>query len=274
MRRQRARLIFWGSMLALAIWSFGIEPDLLVQRQLTLNPTHWSAPPLRIAMASDLHIGAPRVGLDKLRTLVGELNAARPDLILLPGDFLYHGMVGDENVAPQAIAAELAGLRAPLGVYATLGNHDWWRDGEGMREALEGVGIRVLDNAALRLPGRDDELWLVGIGDDMTGHADSRKAFAALPADARAIVMLHDPANVDELDPRTVLALAGHTHGGQVRLPFFGALVTPGRSPLRHAYGWLADVAIPTYVSSGVGTSILPLRFNCLPEYLILRLGS
>lgn len=274
MRRHRARLIFWGSMLALAIWSFGIEPDLLVRRQLTLAPANWSAPPLRIAMASDLHIGAPRVGLGKLRTLVAELNAAQSDLVLLPGDFLYHGMIGDESVAPQAIAAELARLRAPLGVYATLGNHDWWRDGEGMRQALEAVGIHVLDNAALRLPARDDELWLVGIGDDMTGHADARKAFAALPANARAIVMLHDPANVGELDPRTLVALAGHTHGGQVRLPFIGALVTPGRSPLRHAWGWLEDVAIPTYVSSGVGTSILPVRFNCPPEYLILRLGS
>lgn len=271
---KRARLIVWGTLLAMAGWAFGFEPGWLQQRQLTLASTDWQGPPIRIAVASDLHVGAPHVGLAMLRRVVAELNGARPDLILLPGDFLHHGLIEGEEVSPEAIAGELGRLKAPLGVYATLGNHDWWSDGERMGKALENVGIPVLENQARALPGLTQDVWLLGIGDDMTGHADLPRALAGVPPGARLIVMLHDPANAPELPARSIVAFAGHTHGGQVRLPLIGALITPGRSPLRHSLGWLPDIAVPTYVTAGIGTSILPLRFNCPPETLVLHLSG
>jgi len=270
---KRSRLIVWGTLLAMAGWGFGFEPGWLQQRQLALDSDNWPEAPITIAVASDLHVGAPHIGIDMLRRVVTDLKAAHPDLILLPGDFVHHGLIEGEAVSPEAIAGELGKLEAPLGVYATLGNHDWWSDGERMGKALEGVGIRVLENEAMRLPGLTQNIWLVGVGDDMTSHANMRKALADVPAEARLIVMLHDPANAPELPGQTIVAFAGHTHGGQVRLPLIGALITPGRSPLRHALGWLADVPAPTYVTAGVGTSILPVRFNCPPETLTLRLG-
>lgn len=270
---KRLRLLVWATLLGLTGWSFGVEPGWLQQRQLTLAAAEWAGAPLTIAVAADLHVGAPHAGLPMLKKVVDQLNASRPDLILLPGDFVIQNVLGGEPVAPAAIAAELARLKAPLGVFATLGNHDWWHDGEQVRQALTEVGITVLDNAAVPLPSTAGPLWLVGIGDDMTGHAQPEIAFAGVPAAARLIVMMHDPANAPALPSHTLVAFAGHTHGGQVRLPFYGALLTPGRAPRQHAYGWLADVPAPTFVTAGVGTSILPVRFNCPPETVVLRLS-
>lgn len=271
---KRLSLIIWGTLLLLVGWSFGFEPGWLQQRQLTLVVANWSGPPLSIAVAADLHVGAPHAGLPMLRKVVDQLNAGSPDLILLPGDFVIQGVIGGQAVDPALIAQELGRLKAPLGVFATLGNHDWWHNGTQVGQALEQHGIRVIENGAIPLSTANGKIWLVGIGDDMTGHAHPDKAIAAAPADARLIVMMHDPANAPDLPPQTLVAFAGHTHGGQVRLPFFGALITPGRAPRQHAYGWIPDVPAPTWVTSGVGTSILPVRFNCPPETVTLRLGS
>jgi uncharacterized protein len=271
---KRSRLIVWGTLLAMAAWGFGFEPGWLQQRNLTLSVTDCTDRPMTIAVAADFHVGAPHAGLPMLRKVVDQLNAGSPDLILLPGDFVIQGVLGGQAVDPAQIAEEFGRLKAPLGVFATLGNHDWWHDGQQVRQALEQKGIRVIENGAIPLPGAGQNVWLVGIGDDMTGHAHPAQALGAAPADARLIVMMHDPANAPDLPPRTIVAFAGHTHGGQVRLPFFGALITPGRSPLRHSLGWLPDVPAPTYVTAGIGTSILPVRFNCPPETVTLRLSS
>ncbi|MDR0777160.1 MAG: metallophosphoesterase [Azonexus sp.] len=271
---KRLRWIVRLTILCLAVWSVGFEPGWLQQRELTLTAPAWSGPPLTIAVAADLHVGSPHAGLPMLRRVVDQLNASQPDLILLPGDFMTRGVPGGETIEPAAIAGELARLKAPLGVYATLGNHDWGYDGEQVRQALQKVGITVLENAAVALPTAAGSLWLVGIGDDMTGHARPDQAFAQVPAAAPLIVMMHDPANAPDLPARALVAFAGHTHGGQVRLPFIGALITPGRSPRRHAGGWIPDAPVPTFVTVGVGTSILPLRFNCPPETVVLHLSA
>lgn len=271
---KRASLALLALLLGVLAWSIGFEPGWLQQRQLRLAAPGWAGPPLTIAVAADFHVGAPHAGLPLLRRVVREINTAHPDIILLPGDFVIHGVLGGQPVAPESIAGELALLKAPLGVFAVLGNHDWWLDGERVRKALETVGIRVIDNRALPLPGAEDRLWLAGIGDDMTDHADPAKAFAGVPADAKLLVIMHDPANAPSLPPQTLVAFAGHTHGGQVRLPFVGALITPGRAPREQAWGWIPDVPAATWVTAGIGTSILPIRFNCPPETVVLRLGG
>lgn len=266
----RVSLTFLALLFGLAGWSFGFEPGWLQQRHLALVSAEWNGAPLKIAVASDFHVGAPHAGLAMVRRVVADINGAQPDLVLLPGDFVIHGIIGGTPTVPEAVAAELAALKAPLGVFATLGNHDWWYDGERVRRALEAAGIRVIENGAVPLASA--KLWLVGIGDDMTEHADPAKAFAGVPQDAQTIVMMHDPANLPDLPRQALFAVAGHTHGGQVRLPIVGALITPGRAPRTHAYGWIPDASTPTYVTSGVGTSILPVRFNCPPETVVVQL--
>jgi hypothetical protein len=259
-------------VLALAVWAFAIEPGWLAERRLELASPRWTAPEINIAVAADLHVGAPHAGLAMLDRVVAGINAARPDLILLPGDFMVRGILGGEVVMPEVIADHLSKLSAPLGVFATLGNHDWWFDGPRVRRALEAKGIRVLDNESVTLSHGGHRFSLVGIGDDMTDHVDVRKAMSGLAANVPSLLMVHDPATLPELKAGPALAFAGHTHGGQVALPFFGALITPGRAPRQHAYGWVNAGPVPAFVTSGVGTSILPVRFNRRPEYLIVRL--
>ena len=273
LRFSRSFKILAASALLVGLWGVGVEPGLLQQRNLSLRSTQWTAQPLTIAVASDLHGGSPHAGPAMLERLVAGIQAAHPDLILLPGDFIIRGVVGGDPMPVEDIAAILGRLKAPLGVYATLGNHDWWHPGPSVRAALEHQGIRVLENEAIPLPVKAGTVpWLVGIGDDMTDHAQVSKAFAQLPADVPSIVMMHDPANAPELPPGPSVAFAGHTHGGQVRLPWIGALITPGRAPRRHAYGWIEAGPVPTYVTAGVGTSILPIRLNCPPEFVVLSL--
>lgn len=264
---------FLLTLLALLLWSFGIEPGWLQQRQLLHSSPHWRGAPLTVAVAADWHVGAPHVDLAAVRRIVGSINQAAPDLILLPGDFVIQGVIGGTQIDPEAIARELAALRAPLGVYATLGNHDWWLDGARVRRALEQAGIHVIENGSVRIERPGNPFWLLAVGDDMTGHAHPEKALAALPPEVDVIAMMHDPASAPSLDRRVAMAVAGHTHGGQVRLPFWGALLTPGRAPRSHAYGWLEGLEVPTYVTSGIGTSILPVRFNCPPETIVVRLS-
>lgn len=260
--------------LLLATWGFLIEPGWLREHRLALVSPQWPRPPLTIAVASDFHVGAPHVSLEKLHDIVAAINAAQPDLILLPGDFMMQGVLGGQQVMPEVFAEELRALHAPLGVYATLGNHDWWFDGPRVQRALEKAGIVVLENRAVRLNAPGGPVWLASVGDDMTNHADPAKAFAGISGDGPLIVMMHDPAQARTVPNRTAVAFAGHMHGGQVRLPFYGALITPGRAPRQYAYGWLPDTAAPTWVNAGIGTSILPVRFNCRPEYVLLRLSG
>ena len=268
------RLSSLAVLVALAVWSFGIEPGWLAERRLELLSPNWRAPEITIAVAADLHVGAPHAGLAMLDRLIAGINAAKPDLIVLPGDFVIRGVLGGEQIAPEVTAEHLARLSAPLGVFATLGNHDWWFDGDGkrVRTALEGKGIRVLENQSVRLHHRGTPITLIGVGDDMTDHADVRRAMRGVAPDASSIVLVHDPATLPELSAGPALAFAGHTHGGQVALPFVGALLVPGRAPRQHAYGWVNAGPVPAFVTAGVGTSILPVRFNRRPEYLIVRL--
>ena len=277
-KRQRLlRRLRWSPLLivvALAGWSFGFEPGWLAERRLELASPLWALPEITIAVASDFHVGAPHAGLAMLDRVVAGINAAKPDLIVLPGDFVIRGIVGGETIDPAVTAQHLAKLSAPLGVFATLGNHDWWLDGTGkrVRAALESQGIRVLENQSVTLSHQGKAFSLVGVGDDMTDHVNIRQAMHGIAKDTASIVIVHDPATLPDLPAGPSLAFAGHTHGGQVRLPFIGALITPGRAPRAHAYGWVNAGPVPAFVTAGVGTSILPLRFNCRPEYLIVRL--
>jgi predicted MPP superfamily phosphohydrolase len=236
----------------------------------------WSRTPLKVAVASDWHITRRPLGAmtpSRAAAIVAQINAANPDLVLLPGDFIAgHGdpaARGEPDA--QEIAAVLGKLRAPLGVYAVLGNHDWWADGPAVAGALKRHGIQVLENDAREV---DAGLWVAGIGDHMTGHSNPVRAVAAVPPRAHALVVMHDPASLLDLPAVQGLAVAGHMHAGQVRLPGYGALITPGRAPRTWSYGWIDHHGLQAWVTSGLGTSILPVRFNARPEWVLLVVGA
>jgi uncharacterized protein len=254
----------------LALWAFWLEPRRLVVREEQIDLPCWRGAPLRIAIVSDLHVGSPFTGMRKLETLVQRINDGRPDVIVLLGDYVIQGVKGGKFVAPEAMAKTLAGLRAPLGVYGVLGNHDWWLDGPRVAVAFQRDGrVRMLDEQSLRLQRGNDVFWLVGIGDFMEGRPDVRRI--ALPDDAPAIAITHNPDIFPSVPERVCLTLAGHTHGGQVAIPLVGRPVVPSKYGERYAIGHIHERGRQLFVTSGVGTSIIPVRFRVPPEIVFLR---
>ncbi|MET3443331.1 putative MPP superfamily phosphohydrolase [Variovorax paradoxus] len=260
-------------LMALAVWTVAIEPRWVAARVEPLSSAQWQAPAgLKVAMAGDWHLttrSAWRItSVERAAGIVDAINAAQPDVILLPGDFLA-GSGGDEDLSIEEMAAVLGRLKALQGVYAVLGNHDWWHDGKRTAKALSAQGIVVLENASVRLPGHD--IWVVGIGDDSTGHSEPDKALAGVPPGAATLVMMHDPFSFATMPRTQGLVVAAHTHGGQISVPGYGALVVPGRAPREWAYGWIAHKDKRMYVTSGLGVSILPVRFNMRPEWVMFQ---
>src|SRR5512147_530722 len=262
--------------LLLAIWGFLIEPGLLLVRHASIETAKWPSalPPLRIVAVADIHAGAPHVDTAKLDHIVAEVNAQNPDVVLLLGDYVIQRVLFGTPMPPETIASHLGGLRANRGVFAVLGNHDWYDDGERVWRAFESAGIQVLENRAIPLPGFSNAIWLAGIADDSTRHPDPAGTFQRIPPEATVVAFTHDPAVFPDVPVRAALTVAGHTHGGQVAIPFWGAIYIPGRSPLRYAYGHVAENGNDLYVTGGIGTTALPVRFDAPPEIVVITLRA
>ena len=255
----------------LAVWAFFWEPRRLVVRESEIALPCWRGAPVRVAVVSDLHIGSPYTGVKKLDRVVDAINAGRPDVVLLLGDFVIQGVIGGRFVPPERIAQGLGRLRAPLGVYAVLGNHDWWLDAPRVERALQSAGIAVVEDSAVPIHGGEQVFWLAGVSDYMEGRHDVQRALAAVTGDEPVIAMTHNPDIFPAIPPRVCLTIAGHTHGGQVALPVLGRPVVPSKFGERYAVGKIHEHGKELFVTSGVGTSIIPVRFRVPPEIVFLR---
>lgn len=262
------------TFVSLGLWAFWIEPAWLTTHRFVLHLPDWQAEHrgLKIAVLTDLHVGSPHTGLEKLQQVVERTNDERPDMVVILGDLVIQGVVGGRFVEPEPIAEKLRGLRAPLGVFAVLGNHDWWFDGARVAQSLEGAGINVVENAARSVEHRGKPLWVVGIADLWTRKPDIEGSLRQVEGDDPVILITHNPDLFPEVPPRVSLTLAGHTHGGQVNLPLAGRVVVPSRYGQRYAMGHVVEDGRHLFVSGGVGSSILPVRFRVPPEVLVLEL--
>jgi predicted MPP superfamily phosphohydrolase len=271
-RRRVVGAIIAATLLGPPVWAV-VEPSRLVRNDHTLALPAWprGLSGLRVALISDVHAGAPFIDEAKLRSLVAMTNAADPDLVVLLGDYIVGSEIGARHVDPEPIAAALAGLRARLGVFAVLGNHDVWFDGKRVQRAFEASGIRVLVNDAVELRRDGASVWLVGLADIVTGKPRP-ELVNELPGDAPVLVAEHNPDIFPSLPDRAVLTLAGHTHGGQVRIPLLGRPVVPSRFGQRYAAGHVVEGGSHLFVTTGVGTSNLPIRFGVPPEIAVLTL--
>jgi predicted MPP superfamily phosphohydrolase len=174
-------------------------------------------------------------------------------------------------VAPEHIALWLAGLRAPLGVYAVLGNHDNVLGAPRMRNAFAAVKIPLIDESSRRITQGRFDFWLIGLADYLTAHPEPKKVLASVDGSVPVIAVAHNPDVMPLIDERVNLLIAGHTHGGQVRLPFYGALATSSEYGKRYEIGHIVEQT-DLYVCPGIGTSILPIRFLDPPEICMLTL--
>lgn len=276
---RRLRVSRWiGRNLARLSYAVRVEPTWLEVNRWALG-IDGLGPELdgfHIVQLSDLHFGKhlPR---DYVAEAVGSALAEKPDLVVLTGDFVHKGFRHVEQAAES-----LAGLRAPHGVYAVLGNHDHSiNNGLGVRrhrdlarqvaDALTNRGIRVLSNEAVTLERNGDRLHLAGVDDLWSRRCDVGQALADLDADTPRVVLAHNPRTVEHLGGRRCdLMLSGHTHGGQVNLPRLGR-VTLGKKARRFAAGFYQHHDTHLYVNKGVGFG-WRLRYNVRPEVAAFRL--
>jgi hypothetical protein len=222
---------------------------------------------LKIVQLTDLHhsLFTP---LEEIQRAVHMANHLRPDVVALTGDYVTLSPV---FIWP--VARALGKLRARLGVFAILGNHDFRVDPEEITRALRAQRIRVLRNSHHALRSRGGNLWMVGVDDLWWEAADLRAAMRAIPARDPTVLLCHNPLGIHMASEHGVdLVLSGHTHGGQVRLPVVGSVY--GRSKLgeRFVEGWNRLNGTQIYVSRGIGKVLVPIRFGCPPEITCLRL--
>lgn len=277
--RRRLRIAVGFFLLAVLlgeIWGFLIEPNRLVVNHETIQINNWPTDlnGLRIAVIGDIHAGAPFIDDLKLRLLVERTNQQQPDLVVLLGDFMSQDTWHGHRVAPEIIANHLKYLQAPLGVYAVLGNHDWWDNGYDVRQALEQAGIRVLENEVGEIKRREASFWVMGLSDLWTRPQKVPETLAKIPPGSPIVALTHNPDVFQSLPKTVPLLLAAHTHGGQVNFPLIGTPVVPSRFGQRYSAGHVFENDHHLFVTTGIGTSILPVRFRVPPEIVILTIES
>jgi len=291
-------------------YAIGIEPFRLRIARYALTPPRWPKDlRLTAALIADPHICDPWMGLERVRSIVAQTNALKPDIILMLGDYVASHKWQHEPVPPQAWADLFGELSAPLGTHAILGNHDWWDDAHAQLtgtgptrygQALLNAGIPLYQNRAERFEKDGKAFWLAGL-DDQIALAPNRKlkrprwrglddldgTLAQVTDDAPVLLMAHEPDIIGEVPSRVSLTLSGHTHGGQINC-FGYTPAFPKKHRRSYTYGHIVETqgttlarhlglsAEPRHliVSGGLGCSILPVRFGVPPEITMVHLGG
>lgn len=281
----RWRRLIWAGVagmtlvVGLAVWGvLNARAEPLV-RTATVNLPDWPSgtPPIKVVLLSDIHLGDAVMSRSRLERIVAQANALQPDVIMLAGDYVVgHGSAGADARA-RGLTAPLVNLRARIGVVAVLGNHDYWTSSASISDALSRAGIVVLDNEAWRA----GPIAVAGVADALSGHDDPERTLAAARQLSLPIVVLtHSPDISNNLPSDIRLVLAGHTHCGQVRFPWGGAVLT--RSPRangkrlydpKYRCGRVRDRGRDVFVTAGVGTGTVPIRFGAAPDIWLLSLG-
>ena len=277
-----------------AAYAAGVEPGLMLERTAySITPPNWPADlGLKIAIIADIHACEPWMPVSRIRTICEIANDMQPDLTVLLGDFNGGHNYVTGVVEPPQWGEALSVLRAPLGVYAILGNHDWWHGaipklpgdhGESVRRALKAASIRVLENDAVRLTHTGKPFWLLGLGDQLAlrlgrgrhrGLDDLSGTLHKVKDDAPAILLAHEPYIFSKVPPRIAITLCGHTHGGQVNIPLIGSPIAESQFGKGHVYGHVVEDGRHMLISAGLGTSIVPVRFMRPPEIVELTLRN
>jgi predicted MPP superfamily phosphohydrolase len=259
-----------AALLAGYAYAVAVSDPVVRRARIALPDWPAGAPPVRAVLVSDIHVGGPDMPPERLSGIVAAINALRPDIVLIAGDFVSDKTMATRRYSTDAAMAPLAALRPRLRTVAVLGNHDHWRDEEASRRALEAAGVVVLDNEAIAV----GPLAVGGIDDAFTDHHDTPRTLQRMRALPGARLLLsHSPDPFATLPADVGLMVAGHTHCGQISLPLWGPLTTFSEYGNRYACGLIRERGRTLVVSAGLGTSVLPLRIGAPPDLWLLELG-
>ena len=277
-------------ILILAGYSYFIEPNRLELNRYVVQDEQLKG--IKIVFASDFHVKP--YGQKRLDKIVEMINGENPDIVVSAGDYVC-GHTRHSTMPIENIAKTLSKVKAKYGFYTSLGNHDGWYDPAEIAMNLEENGIKVLSNSHTMVNIRGQKLYIAGIEDYDTGNPEIYKALEGIETDKNGehnepIIMLsHSPDMFPKMPTAITLVLSGHTHGGQVRLPLLGPIFTASRYHDKYAKGWKqeynkellkVDTTKPIklqrqiktlFVTRGIGVSILPFRFNCVPEINVIE---
>lgn len=269
----RITLLIVGASLALLGWAYwtAVSDPVVRKVEFALLPSDATSAKLGVLLMTDIHVAGPDMPPSRLRRIVSQANALKPDVVVITGDLVSDKRPATRIYSLDDAIAPLASLETSLGVFAVLGNHDHWRDAAAARRALKNAGIQVLDNAAVSA----GPLAIGGLDDRLTGHEDVRKTLDAL-AKLRGVPVLlsHSPDPFPELPSHIRLMVAGHTHCGQIRLPLIGARSYASRYGARYGCGVVRENGKTLVVGAGLGTSILPLRLGAVPDMWLITLSK
>ncbi len=259
------------AVLALGLYNATRDP---IVRTASVTVADWpaGAPPFQVLLISDVHVAGPDMPPARLSKIIGGLNALNPDMVAIAGDLISEKRIATALYTPEQIASLLAEFKSPYGTVVTLGNHDNWADAAAFGRALKAKGITILENeAAVRGP-----FIIGGVGDHFSQHDDVPATFAAMNAlgdaqgdarrDAPKIILTHSPDIIPQLPRRVAAVMAGHTHCGQIVLPFYGPLSYVSDYKDRFGCGDITDKGQRIFVGAGLGTSILWLRYGAPPD--------
>lgn len=267
------RPVRYAQIAGAGVIALGLHLSLLTQTRLRVHDVPLAVPGwpaaldgLRVAVIGDVHVGSPFVTLARVRRMVERVTQARPDLVLLLGDHVAD-VTFARAVPPEDAAEALAGLRESAQVVGVLGNHDWDFGGERVRKAFEAHDLTVLEEQAV--PVLDGRLWVAGVGDLWRRTPRPRQALADVPEGAPTILLTHNPDVVAKVPATVQLVLAGHTHGGQVRVLGRALHRISKKTGNRWSHGWYRNDRL--FITSGIGTSKWPIR-NVVPEVPVLVL--
>jgi hypothetical protein len=278
---------------ALGSYAFAIEPGIRLDvTSYQVTPPNWpEGLVVKAAVIADIHACEPLMPASRIRSIAELTNRLQPDVIFILGDFNAGTRLVSAPVFPQQWAEALSILKAPLGVFAILGNHDWWHgalpnmrnDGaQSIRRALAQAHITLLENQAIRLSQKGEAFWVAGLADQLAlrkgryafeGLDDLPGTLRQVSDDAPVILLAHEPAIFARVPARVALTLCGHTHGGQVDLPWFTSAYLKGRWDWDYIYGHIVEDDRHMIISAGLGTSILPVRFLRPPELVQVTIG-
>lgn len=250
-------------MILIGFWSVFVEPNLLVVRNITVENPYLRD--LKVVFASDFHV-KPYEKF-RLKQTINLINKQHPDIVLLGGDYV-NGHRPGFTLAPEDIAKNLSHIKSKYGTVAVMGNHDGWQGKFKIIKAFEKNGITVLENQ-----NKDfGKFTIAGVKDLQTSTPDIKKAMFGVGSPV--ILLTHTPDVFPEVPEGVALTLAGHLHGGQIVFPDGRIIAVPSKYGTRYLYGLKKEHGKIMYVTNGIGTSILPIRFNCVPEIVVINFAK